>query len=94
MKRPAFLIILIGIIIAGLTIVQINVGNQISTAGEELSKLQQQVNNYERENTVLQEKILDAESYTNISKKAEKLGYAPSISIVNLAAPLPLAMKR
>ena len=94
MKRSTCIIIFIAIIIIGLTIVQISVGNKISTAGFELSKLQDQVAEYERENTILQEQILDAESYTNIKEKADGLGYASANNVVSLTAPLPLAMRQ
>ena len=94
MKRPVYLIIFIAIVIVGLTLAQISVGNQISTTGTELSKLQKQVTDYERENAILQEEILNTSSYTNISEKADELGYAPNTTVINLNVAPPLAMKQ
>jgi cell division protein FtsL len=94
MKRPTYIIIFIAIVISVLTVLQIGVANQISTTGADLANLQKKVADFERENTILQEQILDAASYTNISEKADELGYAPSSSQVYLNTPLPLAYKQ
>jgi len=94
MKRPILLIIFIAFIIAGLTIAQINVGNKIATAGSELSQIQSEVDKYERENSILQEQILDTSSYTNIEEKAKELGFAPVKKSVSMVSAPPLAMKQ
>jgi cell division protein FtsL len=94
MKRPVFLIIFIFVTILGLGIAQISMANQISTTGSELASLQNEVDKYERENTILEEELLEASSFTNISKKAKELGFAESRTQVSLTAPLPLALKQ
>lgn len=94
MKRPVYVIIFIFVTILGLSIAQISVSNQISTAGSELAALQHEVETYERENTILEEEVLTASSFTNISEKAEKLGYVEVKTSVSLTAPLPLALKQ
>mgnify|MGYP001564815321 CR=1 FL=1 len=48
----------------------------------------------QRENTVIQEKILDASSYTNISEKVNELGFAPNATQVVLDSALPIAYKQ
>jgi cell division protein FtsL len=93
MKKPVIIIAFIFTIIIGLSLVQINLSNQISTAGTELAKLEQQVAEYKRQNIVLKEQVLEASSLTNISKKAETLGFAPTKSQVYLNTPLPLALR-
>lgn len=93
MKRPVYVIIFIFITIIGLAIAQVSVANQISTTGAELAKLQTEVDDYKRQNTILQEELLAVASFTNISETAEKLGYVEAKSQVSLTAPLPLARR-
>jgi len=93
MKRPTYIIIFILVTIVGLAIVQISTANQISTTGSELSALQQQVDDYKRENTYLQEQLLEASSLTTIEGTAEKLGFVEAKTEMSLTAPLPLALK-
>lgn len=94
MKRPVAVIIFIFVTIIGLGIAQISMANQISTTGAELADLQREVDIYERENTVLEEELLQASSFTNIAEKAKKLGFVESKTQVSLTAPLPLALKQ
>lgn len=92
MKRPVLFIIFILTIIAGLSLAQIGVANQVSTTGAELATLQNKVSDLKRENSILQEEILDASSFTNISEKADKLGFAVVRSEVYLTTSTALAM--
>jgi cell division protein FtsL len=94
MNRPTYIIIFIAIVIVGLSLAQIGVANQISTTGSELAALQNKVANLKRENTVLQEEILMAASLTNISNKADKLGFAATKSEVYLNSSVSLAMRQ
>ena len=94
MKRPTYIIIFIGVIITALTVLQISVANQISTTGTQLAELQKKVADFERENAILQEQILDTSSYTNIKTKADKLGYAPVTTQVYLDTSISLAYKQ
>ncbi len=75
MKRYTFLLGgLMGIIII-LSVVQISVSNMLSTGGISLSKMQEEIANYQRDNAMLREKIYTQASLTNISHKADKLGF-------------------
>lgn len=93
MKRPVYLIIFIFVTILGLEIAHISVVNQISTTGAELADLQEEIDNYERENTILEEELLAAASFTNISEKAEQLGFVEVKNQVALTNTLPLARR-
>jgi len=79
--------------ILGLSIAQASMANQISTTGSELVSLQQQVKDYKRDNTILQEQLLEASSFTNLEKKAQKLGFVEAKTPEYLNAPLPLARR-
>ena len=94
MKRPTYIIIFMLTLIAGLTLAQIGVANQVSTTGAELATLQNKVVDIQRENSVIQEQILEASSFTNLSEKADKLAFVPSSSQVVLNPALPLAYKQ
>ncbi len=94
MKRPLAIIIFVGLVIVTLSVVQASVANQISTTGADLVALQDKLDNYKRENMVLQEKLLQASSLTNLSEKAKKLGFVDAKKQVYLNTPLPLALKQ
>lgn len=93
MKKPMYIILFLFTVIIGLSIVQITLSNKISTAGAELAQLEKEVSDYKRKNIVLKEQLLEASSLTNLSKKAEKLGFVEAKSQVYLNAPLPLARR-
>ena len=93
MKKPLILISFLGIIVVGLLVARITLVNSISTTGIKLVDLQNQIGNLKKEDELLKEKYLEAASYTNISTEAEKLGYVPVKSQIDLAAPLPMAMR-
>ena len=94
MKRPLAIIIFVGLVIVTLSVVQASVANQISTTGADLVALQDKLDNYKRENMVLQENLLHASSLTNLSEKAKKLGFVDAKKQVYLNTPLPLALKQ
>ena len=73
---------------------QVSTANQISTTGAELGALQQQVDNYKRENTILQEQLLEASSLTSIAGAAAQLGFIDAKTQISFTAPLPLALKQ
>ena len=93
MKKPIAVIILLSCIVVVLLVGRITLMNSISTTGITLVDLQNQINTYKKENELLTVQYLQSASYTNISDKAEKLGYVPVKSQVDLAAPLPMAMR-
>jgi cell division protein FtsL len=94
MKRPALFIIFILTIIIGLSIAQIGIANQVSTAGSELASLQNNVSDLKRENAVLQEQILTTASLTNISEKAARMGFVLKKAEVYLNTSTSLAMRQ
>ncbi len=72
---------------------QVSVANSISTTGIELSRYQERIQAYQRENARLRERYLKEASLTNIDQKAEKEGFISGQSALTLTAPLPLALK-
>ncbi len=93
MKKPLLFIGLLGCIVIALLLTRITLENSISTTGIGLVNLQNEINSYKNQNELLQVKYLQAASFTNISVKAKKLGYVPVTTEVDLAAPIPLALR-
>jgi len=93
MKKPVVLICFLGTLVIVLLVARITLVNSISTTGIKLVDLQNQISTYKKENELLKVQYLEAASYTSISSKAKKLGYITVKSQIDLAAPLPMAMR-
>jgi len=94
MKKPALLIFSLCILIAALSVIRIFISNNIATSGVVLGKIQEQIESYELENSVLAEKLFSISSLTNISQKAYDLGYREQKSELVLTSKLPVAIKQ
>ncbi|MBA3723284.1 MAG: hypothetical protein H0W89_00115 [Candidatus Levybacteria bacterium] len=93
MKKPVLLLGSLFAIVVALSLVRISLVNSISTNGNALVDLQTQVEEYQKENELLKEQYLLAASLTNINAKAKSMGFVPTKSHLNMAAPLPLAKR-
>ncbi len=92
MKQSLLFIATVSFTILVLSIIQVTVSNRLSTTGIVLSKLEEQINHYRRENALLAEKVLYASSFTTIASSAASLGFVDSKSAIYLSTPLPVAM--
>jgi len=93
MKKPALVVtILIGIVIS-LSIVKAIVYNRLSTAGIFVSKVEEEINFYKTQNTVLSEKLLTLSSLTNIAEEAKKEGFTNENLLMVLKTSKPLAAR-
>lgn len=77
-----------------LSVVQVVISNRLSTSGIELSKLNEQIKSYKKENYILSEKLLIATSLTKIASNASRIGFVDKSEHVYLNTSLPLAVKR
>lgn len=95
MRRGYLLLTTLGMTVILLSIVQISVSNFLSTGGIQLSLIQSQIQDYQRENAILKEKIYSVASLTHISEEANKMGYVEGSSqkALVIANPVPLAIK-
>jgi hypothetical protein len=94
MKKPAFLLFSLILIIVVLFIVRIYISNNVATSGVVLGTIQVQIENYKLENSVISEKLFSLSSLTNISQKAYDLGYEEQKSELVLTRNLPVAIKQ
>lgn len=81
------------IIILTLSIIRVAVLNSMSTNGIEIDKMQDEIAEYQKENTILQQKILEMSSLTEVASKAAVMGFVPAKNDIYLNAPLPLAKR-
>ncbi|MBM3283322.1 hypothetical protein FJY90_03640 [Candidatus Gottesmanbacteria bacterium] len=88
-KYP-FNIVLI-IIAIFLAAIQVFLLNTYSTTGKDLTRMSEEIQDTERENSRLSQKIASASSLMTISKKAQQLGFVYSSSVISLTSPQPLA---
>lgn len=93
MNKPKTFIISIFSIVFALSIVQVVVSNSLSTTGIELDKLQEEKKILNLKNGILREKLFAASSYTQISQKANSLGFIEEKTRFFASTPLPLAVK-
>ncbi len=93
MKKPILILIFLSFIVVALLITRITLENSISTTGIQLVDIQNQIGDYKKENELLKVQYLEAASFTSIASKAKELGYVTPKSQVDLAAPLPMAMR-
>jgi cell division protein FtsL len=91
MKRTRLLIGSIFGLVIFLSVVQVTASNRISTTGIELAKLQNELRDVKRQNTLLREKILSQSSLTEIASKAGELGFVEAKNTVFISHPLPIA---
>jgi cell division protein FtsL len=93
MKKPLLLIGSLLFIVIALAVVRMTLVNSMTTTGIELVDLQTKLAVTKKENVLLKEQYLQAASYTNITAKAQTMGFAPVKSELNITAPLPLALR-
>lgn len=94
MKRPFIIILLFIFTIISLSVLRVALSNKLSTTGIELENLQVQLINYSKENTILEEKVLQVSSLINLSNEAKTLGFVETKSEVFLTNPVPLALRQ
>ena len=93
MKRPILFISFLILLVVGMSIVHVSVSNSLSTTGITLSKIQEDLATYKKENTLLKEQILSASALMTVSSQAKEAGYVPIKSEVTITHPLPLARR-
>lgn len=84
---------LFGMIIL-LSILQIGVSNYFATDGIKLENIQTQLQDYKKQNLVLQEDIDANASLTAISAKAVPLGFIPEKDRILIPVAQPLAIRQ
>lgn len=83
-------------VVLALSLVQIGVSNSLTTGGIELAQIQTHIQDYQKQNAILKERIYSVASLTHIAQQAEKLGYVSATnaqSTLVIANPQPFALK-
>lgn len=94
MKKPTFIVFIILFLIVTLSLGRVVVSNNLSTTGAALLKIENRLNLYKIENTMLREKLLRVTSLSHISSESSQLGFVQSKNSFTLTKPLPLAIKQ
>lgn len=94
MKKPILILTCLILVIIGLTVTRAIVSNTLSTTGVDLSRIDQDIDSYQRKNALIQERILQASAFTTLEQEAEQRGYEAMSSQIVLTSPLPIAYKR
>lgn len=94
MKKPlSFIAIIVGIVVF-LSVLQVVVSNKLSTTGVVLGRYQDEIKQYETENTILAQKLLVSTSLQSIASQAAELGFIETTQKLVLSASVPLARER
>lgn len=93
MKKPSLIIIILFGLIITLSIVKVMAYNRLSTSGVFVGKVEEEITSYKRQNAILTQELLNNSSLTNISVKAEKIGFVKEDSLMILKTS-PLAVKQ
>lgn len=94
MRKPAFTVVFLIVVILILSVVKTFVSNRILASGTALSDMEDRINFYQVENTLLSEKLYTLSSLTVISAKADNLGFVEGKTSFALVNPVPIALKQ
>lgn len=78
------LLFFIGILITGLFFTQLVFANNLATDGQKLSDVQREMRRLERDNMTLKVAIASESSLTNLTKKADFLGFKKPSKVIDL----------
>jgi hypothetical protein len=91
MKKPILVLTLLFLIIGSLVITRSVVSARITTSGLELSQIRQETHHLRTENAIIREKIFSLSALTQVSERAEKVGFVESKSVYAVSAAKPIA---
>lgn len=94
MKKPIVCVIFLAMVIFNLSLLQVVVSNRLSTTGVVLGTLQDEIQKYQTENTILSERLLVATSLNTIASAAAQVGFSEAKAPIVLGNPIALAQKR
>lgn len=77
-----------------LIVARVSVSNVFSTSGVSLSKIEEQIAAYKKDNIELRGQVLEATSFTRIASRASELGFVKEKSWLFLSSKVPVAMTR
>lgn len=93
MKKPIIVLVLLFLTIGSLIVVRSVVSARITTSGLELSNVRDETHSLRTQNAIIREKIFSLSSLTQVSVRAEKVGFVESKSVYAVSAAQPIARK-
>jgi len=94
MKKHKIILTVLLLTVFSLGVTRLVICNSMAISGTLLGKINDEIKNYETQNFLLSEKVLDLSSFINISKKADKLGFQPKKTAYSITDTLPIALKQ
>lgn len=91
-KPSRKLIFLIIILVAIFFLARIFISNQLATSGKLVDDLKENTNRLVKENSRLEEEIVEFSSLSRVSSEAGRLGFKKT-TIVNLTPEIPVALR-
>lgn len=92
-KRPYLVLISMIVLILSLSFVKVIATNSVATSGVMLARMQDQIKQYDTENSVLKQKVLIASSLDTIYQKAKTLGFVEEKTDIFVTSALPIASR-
>ena len=93
MKLSAKIILFLVILAGGLVIARVALSSAFASDGITLAAMNQQIASLDRENMIMQEKLLTLSSYTHIASDAASEGFVDDASQISLNQATPIAVK-
>ena len=94
MKKHKIILVVLFLTVFSLGLTRLVISNSMSTSGTILAKIDDDTTSYETENVVLAEKVLTLSSFSNISERADQLGFQPKETVFSITGVLPIAIKQ
>jgi len=85
MNKAKFILAGLFFTILGLIIVNITLNNMMSTQGIVFDQLQTNLQSLQKENIVIEDKVLHLSSYTRIASQAATIGFIPGTAKTQIA---------
>lgn len=93
MKKPVFFITILVLVAISLTIIQTVLSNRLSTTGIPMGEIEEKIDSYRLQNSILEEQLLTVSSLTGISERASQLGFVEEKSLFVMKKSYALASK-
>lgn len=94
MKKHGLILGALILIFFSLLVVRTFISNNVSTSGVALGKIQEEIDNYKIENSILSQQVYSYSSLSNIALKASQLGFVEDNQKFVLSNSVPIAVKQ
>jgi len=94
MKKYCLVLGALILLVSSLVIIRTFISNNVSTSGIVLGSIQEQIDSYKLDNSLLSQQVYSLSSLTNIASKASKIGLTNKQEEYVLSNSYPIAVKQ